>query len=616
MNRKERRANLKRGRNLAPVAQGGDQHPGHLNAAELAAVARNFYKQGQLAQAENICRKLLASDPANVNSLNLLGLIAQAAGRHNAAVKFFAKAIAADSLNAACHYNIASSFQALSRWDDAVAHFDKTIALGMSGKDIEAFLKQSPIVADCLQRIARRWPLPMKTAEVLGEGGIAAVANDAFFRCAMESTMLQDAAIEAFLTHARLALLEMAFDSAPDFQTPDHRLLGFFSALAQQCFINEYVYSHGEQEIERAKQLRVALQDKLAAGAEISPLLLVAVAAYFPLHGLAAATDLVNRIWPDEVAGLLRRQVREPLEEAQDRPAIPALTAVDNDISLQVMQQYEENPFPRWTHNPLAVMAAEMKMRGGSAASGATRPIEILVAGCGTGQHSLQTATLNPAARILAVDISLPSLAHARRKTREADVSNVEYAQADILKLGSTERSFDRIEVIGVLHHLADPAAGWRVLLSLLRPNGEMYIGLYSKTARRAIADARALIAERGYRPTADDIRRCRQDILRDRDDWRWKQLIAAKDFYSISGCRDLLFNIMEHQFTIPGIKAFLGDNNLEFLGFDLDRSVIDLFQTQYPGAALTDLDQWQLFEANNPQTFASMYLFLVRKRS
>ena len=58
-------------------------------------------------------------------------------------------------------------------------------------------------------------------------------------------------------------------------------------------------------------------------------------------------------------------------------------------------------------------------------------------------------------------------------------------AQADILKLGGIGRSFDIIESNGVLHHLADPFAGWRVLVALLRPRGLMNIGLYSKAARR-----------------------------------------------------------------------------------------------------------------------------------
>ena len=46
-----------------------------------------------------------------------------------------------------------------------------------------------------------------------------------------------------------------------------------------------------------------------------------------------------------------------------------------------------------------------------------------------------QVAQVFPEARVLAVDISLPSLAYARRKTREEGLRNIAYAQADILKL-------------------------------------------------------------------------------------------------------------------------------------------------------------------------------------
>jgi 2-polyprenyl-3-methyl-5-hydroxy-6-metoxy-1,4-benzoquinol methylase len=58
---------------------------------------------------------------------------------------------------------------------------------------------------------------------------------------------------------------------------------------------------------------------------------------------------------------------------------------------------------------------------------------------------------------------------YARLMTRVLAVQNLEYAQADILKLGTVDRRFDGIEAVGVLHHLADPEAGWRALGSLLR---------------------------------------------------------------------------------------------------------------------------------------------------
>ena len=71
---------------------------------------------------------------------------------------------------------------------------------------------------------------------------------------------------------------------------------------------------------------------------------------------------------------------------------------------------------------------------------------EILVAGCGTGQHALFTASRFLNARMFAVDLSLSSLCYALRKTNELGLSNIEYAQADILELSSLGRQFDLIE--------------------------------------------------------------------------------------------------------------------------------------------------------------------------
>ena len=187
---------------------------------------------------------------------------------------------------------------------------------------------------------------------------------------------------------------------------------------------------------------------------------------------------------------------------------------------------------------------------------------------------------------------------------------NIEYAQADILKLGTIDRTFDRIEAVGVLHHLAKPEAGWRVLLSLL--NGTMRIGLYSAVARRAVVEARALIAEGGYSATAEDIRALRQTIIRSQST---NTLLKIADFYTMSGCRDLLFNVMEHRFTIPEIAAFLNQHGLWFHGFELEPAIIEQFQRQYPGGeAPTNLDYWHEFETANPDTFWHMYVFSVSR--
>jgi len=447
--------------------------------------------------------------------------------------------------DAAYHFGRATFHQGAGQWDKARWHFSRAIALGMDEYSVVQAVLQMPVIAGCLHRVAAAWPRPLTAAELFGRAGAAGIAAQALLICLLKSVWVREPGLEHFLARLRALMLEFACGRA-DVQG---RELALYSALAQQCFINEYVYALGDDEIREATGLRDHLSARLANAEEISPLLIPAVAAYFPLHRLANVELLLTRKWPGELDDLLRQQIREPLEELRDRGAIPALTAID-DRSRPVQQQYEENPYPRWiVIPPVSVPAANPDTQ---------RKNDILIVGCGTGQQSIDAALLFPHAHILAVDISLTSLAYARRKTREAGLKNIDYAHADILKLGTLDRRFDYIEAVGVLHHLADPAAGWRILLSLLRPGGSMRVGLYSEIARRAIIAGRALIAQRGYPPTAEGIRACRQEIFR-MNDGTAKCLITLRDFYSTSGCRDLLFNVLEHRYTVAADQEFSG---------------------------------------------------------
>jgi hypothetical protein len=58
-----------------------------------------------------------------------------------------------DDLDAACHYNIACSYQALEQREAAATHFKKAIALGLSGRDVEQFLMKNTAVVECIARM-------------------------------------------------------------------------------------------------------------------------------------------------------------------------------------------------------------------------------------------------------------------------------------------------------------------------------------------------------------------------------------------------------------------------------------------------------------------------------
>ena len=142
-----------------------------------------------------------------------------------------------------------------------------------------------------------------------------------------------------------------------------------------------------------------------------------------------------------------------------------------------------------------------------------------------------------------------------------------------------------------------------------------MQVGLYSKLARQNVVAARALIAERGYRPIPEDIRRCREEILAADDGSLLKSVTIFGDFFTTNECRDLLFHVQEHQMTLPEIKAFLAENGVQFTGFVVDPPTQQRFMVRFPEpAAPTDLDRWHAFETEAPAIFAQMYQFFVRK--
>tara|TARA_B100001059_G_C17695331_1_gene507165 strand:+ start:46 stop:843 length:798 start_codon:yes stop_codon:yes gene_type:complete len=237
----------------------------------------------------------------------------------------------------------------------------------------------------------------------------------------------------------------------------------------------------------------------------------------------------------------------------------------------------------------------------------------ILIAGCGTGQHSIGTAARFKSSKVLAIDLSLSSLAYAKRKTEELAVGNIEYMQADILNIGQLNKQFDIIESVGVLHHMDNPMAGWKVLADCLKPGGLMKIGLYSELARKHIVKIREEIGQTGIGSSNAEIRSFR-DILIKSEESHNKEVLGTPDFYSMSELRDLVFHVQEHRFTTSQIKSYLDELGLKFCGFEAKQIVSHFKQTNKNKDDPYALDKWQAYEEANPRAFAGMYQFWCQK--
>ena len=450
---------------------------------------------------------------------------------------------------------------------------------------------------------------------------LSLVAKDRLLVCLLKSAPVCDSELEQFLTGTRKALLDWA-EATRVADVVDDGLLEFCCALAEQCFVNEYVFALAGDESARANALwRAAIAIRADSG-ELQPLWLAVAAAYFPLHALPDIDSVLDARWPECFEALLTKQVREPRRELALRAAIPHLTAITNEVSLKVQRQYEENPYPRWVRTIPSAKAASLpvflRARFPQALfrhAASNVRLSILIAGCGSGQELVEMARHFPDARILAVDLSLASLGYAKRMTAALGIDNVEYAQADLLQLGALDERFDVISTTGVLHHLADPFEGWRTLLTLLRGDGFMRVGLYSALARSEIVAVRKIIAAVGYQPISADIRLFRQKALTRGAGAAESYVATRSDFFTLSECRDLLFHVQEHLLSLPEIAGFLEANDLTFIGFETDPQIRRHYATRFPDdRSMTDLDCWNVFEQENPKAFSAMYQFWVQK--
>lgn len=318
---------------------------------------------------------------------------------------------------------------------------------------------------------------------------------------------------------------------------------------------------------------------------------------------------------PDDAGlpALRRLLVDEPADEA--RRAFPVLGAARDAAAGAVRAQYEAHPYPRRVavHRrppaPLAdVLAATLP------APPPTPPgLRVLVAGCGTGQHPLSIATRWAGADVLAVDLSRASLARAARHAEALGVTHLRFAQADLSALPD-ELTFDVIDCVGVLHHLADPLAGGHALVARLVPGGLLRLGLYSERGRTEIPAARALAG--GLLTTDADLRAFRARALDLPDDHPARPLVWSPDFYSLSGLRDLAFHACEHRYTPVQVGALVAALGLELHGVQPGRGdARALYAARWPqDGAQADLARWDALEQEHPRLFSGMIQVWCRK--
>ncbi|MDX1400919.1 MAG: methyltransferase domain-containing protein, partial [Kiloniellales bacterium] len=599
------------------------------NPEILVPLANIVREQGRIEEALSILNGLSARQPQLPGVAAALGDMLSLAGRTDEAIVVYAKAVNA--------FPDEPSFQQhlihLLRWWRPSRHFgplNQALVILLRGTGIEdqgiSHVVAGSLVLDpdlrSLWRLAET-DSENETVSAVGLGNLGKPLSNPLLLAAMQKMILPDRKIELALSALRRRFLAAIEDKC----LPTAQLAGFLPfllALAHYAFRCEYVFYTSSQEKRLLSSLRQGLlsANKGKDENDANCMAIVLFASYRPLwheDKIAQLAEEMAHAAPSGFRRILEEQVIRPREEAEKRAEIIALTEIENDVSQRVHSQYDENPYPRWTSlyglepRPSSeIIGRELPQISPERLQKLTDP-EILIAGCGTGRQAIYAAVAHANARVTAIDLSLTALAYGARMAERLSVTNIEFYQADILKLGVLEKRFDLIEAGGVLHHMDDPVKGLEVLTSLLKAHGLIKIALYSELARRHVVEAKALLGEGAKTGAPDDIRAARRSMLLDDADPAFRRITeSSPDFYNLSNCRDLLFHVQERRFTVSSLRAALEDCGLKCEGFLMPpHADLGPFLKEFPvenGAF--HWDALAAFEEANPDTFASMYLF------
>ena len=604
---------------------------------------------GRLEEAEASYNQAIKLNPNFLEAYTNLGVALKELGRLEEAEASYNQAIKLNPDLAKTHNNLGVTLHELGRLNDAITSYKQAIALkpdyveayvnlGIAIKNVKFNSSDHKLYPTLIQMLTNGNLLSpndvaksilsllkhdIQIKDLLLKNNVIKSIEEATFiietldnfkllHHLMRLCPLPDLQFEGLFVTMRNFLLKNL-----DKMEVSPELIYFLSTLSIHCFVNEYVFFESYEETRLVEELQAKITKTVTQSEQPELIKILCLASYRQLnqYNWCQKIEALDKL--KQVKAIL---IEEPLSERLIAKDIPILGKISDDVSLKVREQYEENPYPRWMKigvsikaKPIAAVCDELKLQLHSENIKNTTAPFILIAGCGTGQHSIGTASRFSNCHVTAVDLSLASLAYAQRKSNELGLINIDYLQADILHLHQMGKEFDIVESAGVLHHMEEPMAGWRVLVDLLKPGGLMKIGLYSEYARQHIVEARKEITELRVGKSNADIRKYRQSLT-DSHNKNYQLLTTSSDFFSLSRLRDLIFHVQEYRFTLPQIKNCLEELGLKFCGFENKFAISNFRELLGNHADIYDLVLWNQYEEKTPLAFSGMYQFWCQK--
>lgn len=100
-----------------------------MTTEQVLQIAVQHHQAARLAQAEQLYRKILDSQPNHAQAMHLLGVIAYQVGRNDVAADLMRRSIAINASDPSHHCNLGEVYRALGRFGEAVASYSLAIQL-------------------------------------------------------------------------------------------------------------------------------------------------------------------------------------------------------------------------------------------------------------------------------------------------------------------------------------------------------------------------------------------------------------------------------------------------------------------------------------------------------
>lgn len=233
--------------------------------------------------------------------------------------------------------------------------------------------------------------------------------------------------------------------------------------------------------------------------------------------------------------------------------------------------------------------------------------MRILVAGCGTNQAAILAYT-NPSASVVAIDVSEASLAHHQHLKNAYGLDNLELHLLPIEQAGDLIGDFDLIVSTGVLHHLADPDVGARVLAGLLATDGVLALMLYARYGRIGVEIMQSIFRDLDLQQDDASVDTVRQALAAVPSDHPVRAYIAvAPDLDFDAGLVDTFLHGRDRSYTVQDCLDLVSSAGLNFQEWFL-RSPYEPYwlprgQLFDAIAALPDERRWSILERMNART-------------